>query len=286
MTYEVKYYKDPNLLLDDAEEYLISDPVHNNLILTVLKHGMNLDNIGGYWTVNDSKYVVGVCVQPSINSRGIITSMPIDAVQSLVEEITKSNIHLAGIGGEVSTVGSFAGEWAEKNKTPVIPFLGLRLYKLESVKTSITVMGHIRKASKGDRDILIDWVYDFRVEIGEYQENFEAGILEKRRYEISQFIDLNIAAGNVWLYGNPNPVSMVIRTPDVYGVVRLEKVYTPPEERQNGYATACVNHISKQIQDEGYCCILYSDLNNPVSNSIYRKIGYNAIAEIIQYRFE
>lgn len=286
MAFEVKYSKDPNLLFNDAEEYLISDPVHNNLVLTLLKNGINLDNVGGYWTVNDTKNVVGVCVQPSINSRGIITSMPIKAVQSLVEEISKSNIRLSGIGGEINTVGIFAGEWAEKNKTPVIPFLGLRLYKLDSAKASITVKGHIRKATMEDRDILIDWVYDFTVESGEYQENSDPDILEKRRYETSQFIDLNILTGNVWLYGNPNPVSMVIRTPDVYGVVRLEKVYTPPEQRNKGYATACVSHISNQIQDEGYRCILYSDLNNPVSNSIYRKIGYNAIAEIIQYRFE
>lgn len=286
MSYVVNYSKDPILLLKDAEEFLISDPVHNNLILTLLKYGRNVDNVGGYWTVNDNKNVIGVCVQPAINSRGIISSMPIKAIQCLVEEISKSNIRLSGIGGEINTVGSFAGEWAEKNKTPVIPFLGLRLYKLESEIASISVKGDLRKATKEDRDILIDWVYDFTVESGEYQENSDQDVLDKHRYDTSQFIDLNISAGNVWLFGNPNPVSMLIRTPEVHGVVRLEKVYTPPEHRQNGYATACVSHISNQIQDDGCSCILYSDLNNPASNSIYRKIGYNAIAEIIQYRFE
>ena len=286
MGFEVKYTKDPNLILNEAEQYLISDPVHNNLILTMLKYGMDEDNVGGYWIVNDATNVVGVCVQPSINSRGITSTMPSEAVQCLVDDIVKSNIHLSGIGGEVSVAASFAGEWAERNKRPVIPFLGLRLYKLECVKPSITNYGYIRNATSEDRELLIDWLYDFTIESGEYQDSSDPDILHTRRIETSEVIDRNISAGNVWLWENQKPVSMVIRTPDVYGVVRLEKVYTPPEQRQKGYATACVGHISKQIHNQGYHCILYSDLNNPVSNTIYRKIGFNAIAEILQYRFE
>ena len=38
--------------------------------------------------------------------------------------------------------------------------------------------------------------------------------------------------------------------------------------------------------DEGHRCILYTDLGNPISNSVYRRIGYRAVAEGIQYRFE
>jgi uncharacterized protein len=32
-------------------------------------------------------------------------------------------------------------------------------------------------------------------------------------------------------------------------------------------------------------CILYTDLGNPTSNSIYRRIGYRAVAECLRYRF-
>ena len=70
------------------------------------------------------------------------------------------------------------------------------------------------------------------------------------------------------------------------GVVRVQLVYTPPEHRNKGYASACVTSLSKQIRDEGYRCILYTDLGNPISNSIYRRMGYRAVVEWIQYRFE
>ena len=286
MGYEVKYTKDPNLLLNKAEGYLIADPIHNNLILTLLKYGVDEDKVGGYWLVYDGTNVVGVCVQPYINSRGITTSMPFEAVQSLVEYIVISNIHLTGIGGEASVAASFAGEWAEKNKSSVVPFLGLRLYILECVKPLINNNGYIRNASSEDKELLVDWLYDFTIESGEYHDSSDPQIVLTRKIETSEFIDRNISAGNVWLWEDEEPVSMVIRTPDVYGVVRLEKVYTPSEQRQKGYATSCVSQISQLIHNEGYRCILYTDLNNPTSNTIYRKIGYNACAEILQYRFE
>ena len=33
-------------------------------------------------------------------------------------------------------------------------------------------------------------------------------------------------------------------------------------------------------------CILYTDLANSTSNSIYRAIGYRAVAEALKYDFE
>jgi predicted GNAT family acetyltransferase len=70
------------------------------------------------------------------------------------------------------------------------------------------------------------------------------------------------------------------------GVVRLSGVYTPPEKRKHGYAAACVHALSKHLRDRGYRCILYTDLGNPTSNSIYRRIGYKAVAEALRYRFD
>ena len=48
----------------------------------------------------------------------------------------------------------------------------------------------------------------------------------------------------------------------------------------------CVHALSSRLRDAGYRCILYTDLANPTSNSIYRRIGYRAVAEALRYRFE
>jgi predicted GNAT family acetyltransferase len=96
-----------------------------------------------------------------------------------------------------------------------------------------------------------------------------------------------MAAGQLWLWDRGGEtVSMAVSREPLHGVVRLSGVYTPPEKRKNGYAAACVHALSKQLGDAGYRCILYTDLSNPTSNSIYRQLGYRAVAEALRYRFE
>ena len=40
------------------------------------------------------------------------------------------------------------------------------------------------------------------------------------------------------------------------------------------------------MREAGHRCILYTDLGNPTSNSVYRRIGYRAVAEALRFRFE
>jgi len=78
------------------------------------------------------------------------------------------------------------------------------------------------------------------------------------------------------------PVSIVIahgRTPNG---VRIGYVYTPPESRGRGYASALVAEVSQSMLDLGYdFCVLYTDLANPTSNRIYQRLGYRLIERVI-----
>jgi predicted GNAT family acetyltransferase len=69
-------------------------------------------------------------------------------------------------------------------------------------------------------------------------------------------------------------------------VTRVQAVYTPPDRRRRGYAGATVGAISRASLDRGLRCVLYTDLSNPVSNSVYRRLGYRAVTEVIRYVFE
>ena len=80
-------------------------------------------------------------------------------------------------------------------------------------------------------------------------------------------------------------MSVAANSEPVEGVVRIQAVYTPPEKRNRGYAGACVADLSKRMLEERYRCILYTDLGNPTSNSVYRRVGYRAVAEALRYHF-
>jgi predicted GNAT family acetyltransferase len=69
-------------------------------------------------------------------------------------------------------------------------------------------------------------------------------------------------------------------------VSRIGLVYTPPEHRRRGFAAACTAGSTAAALDAGAeTCVLYTQLTNPQSNAIYRRIGYRAVAEQIRYAF-
>jgi predicted GNAT family acetyltransferase len=68
---------------------------------------------------------------------------------------------------------------------------------------------------------------------------------------------------------------------------RIGPVYTPPELRGHGYATALVAAASQEQLDAGRpACYLHTDLANPTSNAIYQRIGYDWVCEAVDLRFE
>ena len=94
-----------------------------------------------------------------------------------------------------------------------------------------------------------------------------------------------IAAGHFWIWDEDGPVSMAATTPNIAGVTRVRAVYTPHSHRAKGYASACVGTVSANALADGLIPVLYTDLANPVSNSVYRRLGYRAVEEVLRYRF-
>jgi predicted GNAT family acetyltransferase len=63
-------------------------------------------------------------------------------------------------------------------------------------------------------------------------------------------------------------------------------VFTPPQFRGRGYATALTAALSQALLEGGkQFTALFTDLANPTSNSIYQKIGYRPLCDFDEYRF-
>jgi len=201
---------------------------------------------------------VGVVVQSPLTFPATLTPMEPPVAAAMADAIAESGIALPGINGEAATA-----------------FQGYRLYELLEIGEVADVEGKLRQAGPQERRLMILWTRAFQHEIG------ESGDDAKLR------VDRELAAGQLWLWDRRGEtVSMAASREPAYGVVRLSGVYTPPEKRKHGFAEACVRALSKQLRDAGYRCILYTDLGNRTSNSIYRRIGYRAVAEALRYRFE
>src|SRR6202451_718918 len=275
MELKVLFSEDPGFLIRRADKFLSSEPVLHNLTLSILHSRVAEGDPGRYWIALHGEEPVGVVVQSPLEYPATLTPLETRALLAMVDAIAEAEVSLAGVNGDAATAARFAGQWSERRKSAATPFQGTRLYELLELGEVPPTVGHLRQAGPRDRRLMIVWTRAFQDEIGE-----SANDTERR-------VDRALAAGQIWLWDqNEETTSMAVGREPAQGVVRLSGVYTPPEKRKHGYAAACVHALSKQLLEHEHRCILYTDLGNPTSNSIYRRIGYKAVAEALRYRFD
>ncbi len=269
------FSEDPAFALSRAGVFLSSRPVLHNLVLSILHARVAHADPGRYWIAIQGDNAVGVVVQSPLTFPATLTPMEPPVATAMADAIAEAGVALPGINGEAATAASFAGQWSERSKSAATPFQGNRLYELLELGEVHGIEGRLRQADPKERSLMILWARAFQHEIGESADDTELRV------------DRGLAAGQLWLWDlSGDAVSMAVSRESVHAVVRLSGVYTPVEKRRHGYAAACVHALSKQLGDAGYRCILYTDLGNPTSNSIYRRIGYRAVAEALRYRFD
>lgn len=274
MAIEVVFGEDPEWVLTEAEAFLASDPVLHNLILTLLHERLAYSEPGRYWLAKGGETVAGVAFQSPLDFAATLTPMRPEVVAAVVNAIVEAGVTLPGVIGEAATTARFAGQWTERQGCAAFPVEGQRIYEFAQLPERKVISGRLRKASPNDRDLVVAWMRGFYADVGQEVRGHEP-VVERR-----------LAAGLFWLWEDGEPVSMAANSEPVEGVVRVQAVYTPPDRRNRGYAGVCVGDLSRRMRNEGYGCILYTALGNPTSNSVYRRIGYNAVAEALRYRFE
>jgi len=275
MELKVLFSEDAAFVIRRAAKFLSSEPVLHNLILSILHSRVAQGDPGRYWIALHGEETAGVVVQSPLEYPAILTPMGPRAVMALVDAIAEAGVTLPGVNGDAATAASFAGQWSERCKSAAVPLQGTRLYEFFEVGEVPCTEGHLRQAGPKDRSLMILWTRAFQDEIGESANDSELRV------------DRALDAGQIWLWDqNGQTTSMAVSREPAQGVVRLSGVYTPLEKRKHGYAAACVHALSKHLRGLGHRCILYTDLGNPTSNSIYRRIGYKAVAEALRYRFD
>jgi len=279
MSLSVLLTEDAREALDLAGDFLSADPVRNNVILTLLNERATTGEPGRYWLVSEDARVAGVVFQSPLDYTATMTAMSSEAVAAVVETICSGGVNLPGITGEAAVAAMFAGQWTEVNRAAAMPVEGQRIYEVRVVERPTTVAGRLRQAEAADRDLVVGWFDAFHIDIG---EGHGGGGLDAA----AAVVDRRLPRGDFRIWDSDRAVSMAATSTAVAGVVRISAVYTPPELRGSGYATSCVAELSDEVLTGGNRCILYTDLGNPTSNSIYRKIGYRATTEVLRYQFE
>jgi predicted GNAT family acetyltransferase len=200
-----------------------------------------------------------------------------DAVGCIAEYLYGVGANLPGVHGTVSTARAFADKWHGQAGVAADVAMEQRLYCATEVSAPYGVPGRFRMAAPGDVDLLTEWAEAFFAEAASGGPSLDARAL----------IDRLVAAGALAVWDDGEPVSMAARSRPTPNGVSISLVYTAPQSRRRGYATACVATLTQRLLDSGKAfCTLFTDLANPTSNKIYQRIGYRRLDDFVEIRFE
>lgn len=266
---------------DQAGAFLAARPAENTVLLTVThrlaESGLTVFGeppVFGWWRAEEGGPVAGAFLQtPPFEPR--LSFMPPVAAAELAVGLAAAGAGfttVTGVGGGAEEVRAFAEAWTVATGTEQSVRFDERLYRLgELTDPPRPPAGRHRLAEPADRELAIRWYEGFLVEAG-------VGIPD-----VPRAVDERTAAGCLHLWEDDGrPVALAGSSPVLAGMSRIGPVYTPAESRGRGYGTAVTAAVSAHLLARGATeVLLYTDLANPTSNSIYQQIGYLPVADCL-----
>lgn len=202
---------------------------------------------------------------------------PASAFPTLAAHLRQTGHPVSGVVGAPDTAAAFAVEWTRVSDTAIHHTTRQRVYRLTAVSDDLALTeGHLRRATRADLDLVGDWFTAFQVEV----------LDEMNRERSLRAATHRVEQGEIYLWEDSEPRGMAGRSRPTRNTITVNAVYTPPQWRRQGIATTAVAELSRALLSEGYSmCVLYTDLANPTSNSIYQRIGYEPVSDSAHLHF-
>ena len=278
---ELQRFADVQPFYEQAESYLLAHEAHHNLLLGICARLMEQPDYFPqppyFAVVRDGGAIAAVGVMTPPHNL-VLALAGADVALELIADDVRTFLLPPGVLGPKHESLTFARIWQRRTGQAYRLHMAERICQLDRVIPPRPVSGHMRLATMDDRALMIDWFHAFALE----------ALQEEDRERNVRSVDLRLrsaATANVfWEDGQPVSFTGAFRgTPNG---ARIGPVYTPPEWRGRGYASACVAAVSQLMLDEGRrFCFLFTDLANPTSNHIYQQIGYRPVTDVDLYQF-
>jgi RimJ/RimL family protein N-acetyltransferase len=297
-SFSVQLLDDPGEFLEVAADHLRAHPVTSTVVATVTERMVREDAAGVprpagpacWWAVvrDADGAVVGTAMRtaPFAPYPPSLTRMPEEAAVELARLALERGDPVDGVNGALPSAAVCAAEIGRRTGRVVRVVEHVRLFELgELVRPPAWPAGRLRRATEQDLALALAWYGAFGAAAAE-----QAGRSEPHTgpEEDEASMRRRIDEGRVFLWerGDGKVVHLTGANPPSFGVARIGPVYTPPEHRGRGYAAAAVHEVSRQIRDSGARACLFTDQANPVSNALYQRLGYVAVADQVNQVLE
>lgn len=272
----VRLYPSPTAFLPVARLVYRTDPVRYTSELTALR---TAGDDGVFLSVLDGVGVVGAALQTPGDALLVSGLDPAMTKQAVAAFGSAAGGRLPAVRGTSAATTAFVHEWRESGRGDPRSSTARTLYRLGDLHPPTDVAGAGGLAGPADDDTVLEWLDGF------FADAFAAAPDPPAR---RRYLDgIRAAGGDVLLWTvDGTAVSMARVHAPAAGVSRIGPVYTPPEARGRGFgaavtAAACAQAFRRGARD----VVLYADHANPGANRIYRRLGFHAVAETIEYRY-
>jgi uncharacterized protein len=275
---------DASSFLELAGPLLTAHEARNNLILgiagTLVTHPEAYRS-SNRWVAMDDGHPVAAALRTPPYPLVLADAEDPTAIVPLLAAVRDDDPEIPGLTANEPFVGPAAAAWVAASGAAVTTRFGQGVFELRSVNEVPRPDGAPRVAGVDDRVVLLRWSAEFE------QEALAHRPLEPDQIEQAVESRLAVEDAALWLWEvDDRPVSMAGYGGPTGTGIRVGPVYTPPELRGKGYATALVADMSRALLERGYrSCYLYTDLANPTSNAIYERIGYRKVADAVEIGF-
>lgn len=251
---------------------LTADPVRNTVALTSLDRIRRLpaEHSPTLITFHENGEVIGSLVRtPPWPFQA--ADLPASAVELAVRIAGEVDPDAPGVTGPRQRSEAFAAATGKD----FTESLATRLYRLDNLVPP-TVAGSGRMATEDDVELLGAWREAFlREAVPEAPTQPETEVMRG---------SLRLGNGHALWMIDSTPVAWAVASLPQAGMTRVGPVYTPPEHRKHGYGAAVSAMVSQWALDQGATdVLLFADLTNPVSNSIYQRIGYQPLDDWAEF---
>lgn len=278
-------FDDPAAFLAEAGGFLLQHEAEHNLMLGLAAR--LVDEPDGYAEPayfaavrRDRATIVAAALRTPPFNLILSRSDDPDAVALLAADALDRFGELPGVLGPSTVAARFAQTWHDLTGAPTELALAQRIHRADRVVPPADVAGSARVWTPDDRPLLLGWIDAFLAEAlpaDHPREPTSEHLARRERDPDAGYLlwEVRAEAVSVAGWGGPTPNGG-----------RIGPVYTPPEHRRRGFASAVTAALTDRLLRGGKrFCFLFTDLANPTSNAIYRRIGYEPVSDVDEYGF-
>lgn len=275
---QVVIEKDPVAFLNKYETWLRRKTLENSLILGVLrgcKIGIYKNPL--FFIVVENEKTLLLSMRTPSKNLIISGDGSKETFEALARFLVKEGIEIPWAIGSSGKVKGFLDFYGGLTNKEFVFDKKTNIYSLTKVIMPENIEGKLVLATQDDLEFLAKCKYDFNRDI--LPEEHHLTMEEARDKKAKNINEKNVA---VWKVNGENVAEIVFDNLEYMSHIR--DVYTLPEFRKRGYASAMTAKISQMLLDKGCDSVcLFADADDSTSNGVYQRIGFNHVTNSAAY---